>query len=217
MTYDGGRDVARSARELAARLPTQLRSFAELAFNYRWSWTLGGPGLFRTIDPERWTALQENPVRLLLESPPSVLRGAAKDQDLVARADSLLAEFRAEMSEPAAVGSADRPVVFLCAEYGIHRSLPIYSGGLGVLAGDLLKEASDQAIPLVAVGLLYRQGYGRQHVDHTGWQREYWVDTDPERLPAVLVTHAGLPITITVDLAGRPVQAQIWRVDVGGV
>ncbi len=80
------------------------------------------------------------------------------------------------------------PVAFLCAEYGVHVSLPVYSGGLGVLAGDLLKEASDRAVPMVAVGLMYRKGYFRQRIDAGGWQHEYWIDTDPERLPAALVT-----------------------------
>ena len=80
------------------------------------------------------------------------------------------------------------PVAFLCAEYGVHTSLPVYSGGLGALAGDLLKEASDRALPFVAVGLMYRKGYFRQRIDGGGWQHEYWVDTDPQRLPAALVT-----------------------------
>ena len=84
-----------------------------------------------------------------------------------------------------------RPVAFLCAEYGVHVSMPVYSGGLGALAGDLLKEASDCAVPLVAVGLMYRKGYFRQRIDAGGWQHEYWIDTDPQRLPAALVTGAG--------------------------
>ena len=100
----------------------------------------------------------------------------------------------------------------------MHRSLPVYSGGLGALAGDILKEASDRALPLVAVGLMYRQGYFRQRIDAGGWQHEYWVDTDPERLPAALVTGAdGSPVTITVPVRGLEVTAQVWRVDVGRV
>ena len=100
----------------------------------------------------------------------------------------------------------------------MHRSLPVYSGGLGALAGDILKESSDRALPLVAVGLMYRQGYFRQRIDAGGWQHEYWVDTDPERLPAALVTgDDGAPITVTVPVRGIDVTAQIWRVDVGRV
>ena len=92
---------------------------------------------------------------------------------------------------PAGPATPERPVSFFCAEYGIHASLPIYSGGLGALAGDILKEASDRALPLVAVGLLYRQGYFRQRIDASGWQHESWVPTDPERQPMALVTGAG--------------------------
>ena len=100
----------------------------------------------------------------------------------------------------------------------MHRSLPVYSGGLGALAGDILKEASDRALPLAAIGLMYRQGYFRQRIDAGGWQHEYWVDTDPERLPAALVTGAdGEPLTITVPVRDMQVTAQIWRVDVGRV
>ena len=94
----------------------------------------------------------------------------------------------------------------------------MYSGGLGVLAGDLVKEASDQALPLVAVGLLYRQGYFRQRLDASGWQQEYWIENDPERLPMALVrTPDGGPLTITVPIRGSEVRAQIWRVAVGRV
>ena len=107
---------------------------------------------------------------------------------------------------------------FLCAEYGVHVSLPVYSGGLGALAGDLLKEASDRALPMVAVGLMYRKGYFRQRIDAGGWQHEYWVDTDPQRLPAALVTGAdGQPLTIEVPIYDADVTARIWRVDVGRV
>ena len=119
---------------------------------------------------------------------------------------------------PTGPATAERPVSFFCAEYGIHASLPIYSGGLGALAGDILKEASDRALPLVAVGLLYRQGYFRQRIDASGWQHESWVPTDPERQPMALVTgDDGQPITVTVPVGAEQVVAQVWRVDVGRV
>ena len=109
-------------------------------------------------------------------------------------------------------------MAFLCAEYGIHVSMPIYSGGLGALAGDLLKEASDCAIPFMAVGLMYRRGYFRQRIDAGGWQHEYWIETDPQRLPAALVTGPDeKPLTIEVPIYDVDVTAQIWRVDIGRV
>ena len=113
---------------------------------------------------------------------------------------------------------SERPIAYFSAEYGFHGSFPIYSGGLGALAGDILKEASDRAWPLAAVGLLYRNGYFRQRIDAGGWQHEYWVDTDPDRLPAALVRgDDGAPLTVAVPVREVEVTAQIWRVNVGRV
>ncbi|HEV3054488.1 MAG TPA: alpha-glucan family phosphorylase [Solirubrobacteraceae bacterium] len=219
---DQGRDdVARAAEELAERLPRSLEPLARLAFNYRWSWLEGAPELFEAIDPARFDACAGNPVRLLQETSLRSLARAAADDRLVDRARALHAEVAADLDRSAdtTVISESRPVAFFCAEYGVHASLPVYSGGLGALAGDLLKEASDRALPMVAVGLMYGKGYFRQRVDASGWQHEYWVSTDPERLPAALVTDgSGDPATIDVPLAeGVVVTARIWRVDVGRV
>jgi starch phosphorylase len=217
---DGAEDVARSVAELAARIPDQLAPLARLAFNYRWSWTPGGPELFRGIDPDRFALCRENPVRLLLEAHPGRLQEAARDGGLVHRAGQLAAALDAELARPPddEVVAADSPVAFLCAEFGIHESLPIYSGGLGVLAGDILKEASDRRIPFVGVGLMYANGQFHQRLDPYGWQHDYWIPSDPERLPATLVTgDGGGPLTVTLPIRGRDVVAQVWRVAVGRV
>ena len=142
------------------------------------------------------------PVRLLQEASGEALARAAGDPALLARVASLEDAFAADLRRPPPGPVApERPIAFFCAEYGVHQSLPIYSGGLGALAGDLLKEASDRALPLVAVGLMYRQGYFRQRLDVSGWQQEYWIDIDPERLPAALVRAPdGRPLTITVPI-----------------
>ena len=105
----------------------------------------------------------------------------------------------------------------MCAEYGVHASLPIYSGGLGVLAGDTLKEACDQRLPMVAVGLLYRRGYHRQRLDTSGRQLEYWIVNDPKSMPMARVTVDGKPLKLSVDVFGRETWFQVWRVDVGRV
>jgi starch phosphorylase len=218
--HAGAGDLERAASGLASRLPDRLATFAQLAFNYRWSWTPGGDELFAAIDEHRWALCARNPVRLLQEASADALAAAAADDALVARADEVLATVRADLERPAADGelAPDRPAAFFCAEFAVHQSLPIYSGGLGALAGDLLKAASDRAVPLVAVGLMYRRGYFRQQIDLSGWQREYWVDTDPERLPAALVTvDGGEPLTVSVPIHGKDVTAQVWRVDVGRV
>ena len=216
---DGSSDLARAIGELADRLPAPLAPLARLAYNYRWSWLPGAPELFASIDPERFKLCLQNPVRLLQETSIEALRRAAADSALVERATMLEAAVDADLERPADPGFAvDGPVAFLCAEYGVHLSLPVYSGGLGALAGDLLKEASDRGLPMVAVGLMYRKGYFRQRIDAGGWQHEYWIDTDPQRLPAALVTdESGKPLTVTVPIYDANVVAQIWRVDVGRV
>jgi glycogen phosphorylase len=211
----GERDLNRAAAELASRVPERLGVLARLAYNYRWSWWPGGPALFEAVDPDRWARTGYNPVHLLQEASTGALLRAAADDDLVARAEAVERGIAAELD---ARPDIHRGAVFLCAEYGVHASLPIYSGGLGALAGDILKEASDQAVPLAAVGLLYRQGYFRQRIDATGLQHEYWVDTDPDRLPAALVTgEDGELLTVTVTVDDAPLVAQIWRVDVGRI
>jgi starch phosphorylase len=218
--FDGQRDVARAANSLASRLPESLAGLARLAYNYRWSWQADGDGLFRTIDPRRWHRVGANPVRLLQEASGEALARAAEDRGFVERVEAAVSALVAELAREPPTEASERPGLraFFCAEFAVHASLPIYSGGLGALAGDFLKQASDDAMSLVGVGLLYRQGYFRQRVDAGGLQHEYWVDSDPERLPAALVTGAdGAPVTVVVPIAGEPVSAQIWRVDVGRV
>jgi len=215
----GDEELERRAADLAGRLPEALAPLARIAYNYRWRWYPGGKEAFRSIDEERWELCGENPVRLLQEVSGEALARAAGDRALIARVALLEEAFAADLGRPS-VGpvAPERPIAFFCAEFGVHRSLPIYSGGLGGLAGDLLKEASDRALPLVAVGLMYRQGYFRQRLDVSGWQQEYWIDSDPKRLPAALVrAEDGRPLMITVPIRGREVRAQIWRVAVGRV
>ena len=218
--YAGSADVARGASYLAAKLPPELRAFARIAFNYLWSWSPGGPDLFRALDPDRWETCGENPVRLLLEASHEAIESAVTNAGLLDRAADLESRTEADLSRPFAVESLHpgRPAAFLCSEYGVHRSLYTYAGGLGVLAGDFLKEASDRGIPLVAVGLLYREGYFHQRLDPSGWQYESWLDDDPQRLPMARVTGPdGRPIVFPVSIRGRDVAVQVWRVNVGRV
>ena len=219
---DPGRDdIERAASALASRLPWPLAVLARLAYNYRWAWLADGPDVFRAVDPRRWRMCGGNPVRLLQETSAEALLRAASDPGLVARAEAVERAVREDLGRPPreAVISAERPVAYFSAEFAIHVSLPIYSGGLGALAGDVLKEASDLALPFVGVGLMYRRGYFRQRIDATGWQQEYWVPTDPERTPAVLITTGPdrEPLRITVPVGDEDVVAQVWRVDIGRV
>ena len=192
--HPGEDDVRAAVAALAKRLPEPLAPLAGVAYNYRWSWADDGAEVFASIDPERWRHVRANPVRLLTEAAPAGLEAAASHPELVERVTALADLVDEDQARPPAPRTApERPVAFLCAEFAVHASLPIYSGGLGVLAGDILKEASDQALPMVGVGLLYRTGYFHQRLDTTGYQHEYWVDTDPDRLPCVPLTdgHGG--------------------------
>jgi starch phosphorylase len=212
---NGSDDVARAARALGARLPAALEPLARLAYDYAWSWTPGGEELFASVDPYRWELCAHNPVRLLTETTEHALAAAATDDTLVGRAREAAARLGAHRARP----SAEAPeTAFFCTEFAVHSSLPVYSGGLGVLAGDILKEASDRALPYAGIGLLYRQGYFRQRIDPSGWPLEYWSTLDPDRMPGTLVTTDGVsPLTVSVRMFGRDIVAQVWRVDVGRV
>jgi starch phosphorylase len=218
--FPGDHDIERAVLELEGCLPEPLRSLARVAYDYRWSWSVDGAALFETLDPERWRRTGLNPRRLLTETPRAMLARAADDAGFVGWVDRIAAELAHERARPWLAGSVcpAHPVAFCCSEFGVHGSLPIYSGGLGVLAGDILKEASDLALPMVGVGLMYRTGYFHQRIDATGYQHEYWLDADPERLPCVKVTRDdGRAVTVTVPIDNENVTLQIWRVDVGRV
>jgi starch phosphorylase len=217
---NGSKDIAEAADQLAVRLPSLLAPLAKLAYNYWWSWNPGGAELFQAIDRQRFDLCRENPLRLLLEAPSTALARVARDRTFVDRLESVMDAFERETApaEPRGPVSTEHPISFLCLEYGIHPSLPIYSGGLGILAGDILKESSDRGLPLVGMGLLYSQGSYHQRLDPAGWQHDYWVDTAPEFLPLALVTgEDGQPLTVSFPLRGREVVLQIWRADVGRV
>ena len=215
---DGTNDLVRAVDRLARRLPEALFPLARIAYNYRWSWTPGGRGLFRHFGAHRFKLSGENPVRFLRDLSELSLLEAATDNEYLAHVNEVAQVQDTDLDRRARTDLGDGLVAFLCAEFGVHMSLPVYSGGLGVLAGDLLKEASDQALPLVGVGLLYRRGYFHQRVDRTGRQYEYWIEVDPEMLPAVRVSNVdGSPLTIHVPVWDGQVAAHVWRIDVGRV
>ena len=223
MSYDyfppGAVDLEWRAANLAVRLSDGLRPLARVAYNYRWSWMRDGEGVFRDINPHRWELSGANPVRFLNDLWPGTMDVAEQNGDLVSRIQTLAAQLDAELARPhCRRPGVDGPVVFMCAEFGFHQSMPIYSGGLGALAGDILKEASDQALEMIGIGLLYRRGYFRQRLDIRGRQQEYWLESDPKVLPIARVTSPdGTPLKLEVPLFGKPLAFQVWRVDVGRV
>ncbi|HMK10414.1 MAG TPA: alpha-glucan family phosphorylase, partial [Acidimicrobiales bacterium] len=219
--FAGDHDVEAAAAELAARLPEPLVPLARVAYNYAWSWAADGPNCFAALDPDRWMRVRANPVRMLRDTSRTRLSRAAGDADLVRRIAALSDLVSRDLARPAGPWpwTDDDPVAFMCAEFGVHPSLPVYSGGLGVLAGDLVKEASDLALPLVGVGLLYLSGYFHQRIDTSGMQHEYWIESDPTDLPCVPITDptTGERVTVEVAVNQEDVVAQLWRVDVGRV
>lgn len=216
----GERDIRRSEQALASHIPALLAPLATIAYNYHWTWHPDGARVFEDIDAHRWRLSGMNPVRFLMRAEQRSLERAAADETLVARAEALRDALEDEMERPPSGDGVppEHPVAFFCAEFGLHRSLPIYSGGLGALAGDILKAASDRALPMVGVGLMYRRGYFHQRIDVSGYQHEYWYGTDPERRPAAKVTDdRGEPLSVTVPVWGEPVRLHVWRVNVGRV
>lgn len=219
MTYQSLTPAAR----LRSQLPLPLKPLADLAQNYWWSWTTERLSIFREIDPEQWQRTQHNPIALLQATTSERLAELAIDPAYIRRVQALAAQFDRYMTATDTWASQQvphltkaAPVAYFCAEFGIHESLPIYSGGLGILAGDHLKSASDLGIPLVGVGLLYRQGYFRQRLNRHGWQEDYYVDNPFEQMPLELLRDAqGQPQVVEVEIRQRLVRAQIWLARIG--
>ncbi|HPP82533.1 MAG TPA: alpha-glucan family phosphorylase [Rubrivivax sp.] len=213
----GLRDIENAVSDLASTLPAPLQPLARVAYDYRWCWSGDGAAVFRAVDAAHWARTGGNPLRLLTEAPRKAIERAAADAALCERIAALAAQLQAERTR-APAGDAQAPVAFVCAEFGIHASLPIYSGGLGVLAGDILKQASDLALPMVGVGLLYRNGYFHQRIDASGMQHEYWIDAAADRLPCARLSGPdGQPLTLRVPVNDEELIVQAWRVDVGRI
>lgn len=204
------------------RLPGQLEGLRRLAYNLYWTWHPELRNLFMRIDKPAWQR-HRNPVPLLqTQRDWSESLGDAdfmvEYRTLLERFDAYLADGHDEWLERHSQEDLSGPVAYFCAEFGLHESLGIYSGGLGVLAGDHCKAASDLALPFVAVGLFYRRGYFRQTIDGDGHQEHAYPDLDPDRLPLMRVAdRSGEPLTVPVELPGRTVEVGVWLAQVGRV
>ncbi|NGO70654.1 alpha-glucan family phosphorylase [Streptomyces boncukensis] len=213
-------------------LPAPLRPLSELAGNLRWSWHPETRELFRAVDPERWRACGGDPVRLLSTVPRERLDRLADDRGFLRRLTVAAGDLRDYLSEPRWYQRADTgpdcgpdagllpaAVAYFSPEFGITGALPQYSGGLGILAGDHLKTASDLGVPLIGVGLLYRHGYFRQTLGPDGWQQEHYPVFDPNEQPLHRLREPdGAPVRIELRLpAGRLLRAYVWRACVGRV
>ncbi len=205
-------------------LPPALERLRELAYNVRWAWHEDTLDLFRRLGDSLWDTAGNNPVKLLGIISQLRLQEAAEDEGFMAHLAEVCENFDAYMRAESTWfrrehGTGHAPLAaYFSAEFGITECLPIFAGGLGVLAGDHLKSASDLGVPLVGIGLLYQQGYFRQHISEEGWQQESYEVNDPAVLPLKLaLDKAGNPVTVSVLLSGRQVFAQVWHLQVGRV
>jgi glycogen phosphorylase len=201
--------------------PLQERLWA-LARNLWWSWDYNSASLFLDLDPPRWSQLNHNPISLLGGLPLARLENRAAELMLHSRVNyayrRLLEYLEADRTWGARYAGVLRPhpVAYFSAEFGLHESLPVYSGGLGVLAGDHIKSASDLDIPLIGIGMFYGQGYFRQRLDLGGWQREEYLETDLNQLPMeVAIGKDGRPVVVEIETRSGRLQAKVWRVKVG--
>jgi glycogen phosphorylase len=204
-------------------IPDRLKPLQTLAYNLWWCWNVDAISLFRRINPDLFEALDHSPIRLLTTLEQKRFEELAQDDGFLAHMDRVAESLEHYMKSPTWYGDtfkveADAKVAYFSAEFGIHESVPVYSGGLGVLAGDHLKSASDLGIPLVGVSLMYREGYFRQYLNIDGWQQERYPENDFFTLPLIPELDANKqPVIVSVSLPGREVALRIWKIQVGRV
>src|SRR5689334_8227664 len=191
----------------------------QVARNFAFSWHPEARALFDRLDAELFQRVDRNPVEFAAQLPEPVLERAVADEGLRSDLERVHAAIVGERSAPVRLQvDDDLRVAYFSLEFGLDDALRVYSGGLGILAGDHLKSASELGLPLVGVGLLYRHGYFRQGLAQDGWQLERYPDSDPSRLPLTLETDgAGAPLLVHVQLAETTIAARIWRADVGRI
>src|SRR6185503_2523737 len=206
----GSDDLFRSDFLIDRDLPEKLTALGPISMNYAWSWLPGGVELFRELAPRLWDDCEQNPRLLLKRLDDLTLTQWAADAEFVGR----LNDFSKRLSNYLRPHGFDRSggsstlngssIAYFCAEYGVHNSLPNYSGGLGILAGDHLKSASDLNVPLTAIGLLYRYGYFRQRISHDGWQEEAYSDVFRSELALTPVFDGnGERVSVVIHIRGR--------------
>jgi starch phosphorylase len=204
-------------------LPPELAGLKELAFNVRWSWRGEVREVFRRLDARLWETTSHNPVAMLGQIDQQRLDAVVRDPGFTEQLRRLVEQLHEDLARPGwwaeKFGPADRPkIAYFCAEFGLTECIPIYSGGLGVLAGDHLKSASDTGLPLVGVGLLYQQGYFRQRLNADGWQLELFPANDFYNMPIRMASGKdGQPVTVELGFPNRRVRARVWCVQVGRV
>lgn len=209
------------ALEKIPPLPAEIAGLPDVAMNLAWSWNRDAHELFERIDPVLWSETRDDPLRLLQRVSPERLQACADDPDFVALYGAVRSSLSGLASDEGTWfrqqhGGVDGgPVAYFCAEFAVHDSIPIYSGGLGILAGDHLKSASDLGVPIIGIGLLYARGYFDQSFDAEGWQVNEDEVFDPTRMPLVRLHELDGPGLASVDVEGRTVELGAWEMEVG--
>src|SRR5207244_3897760 len=202
------------------KLPAQLESLREIVFNLWWTWEPSARRLFRHLDPDLWHLTNHNPVRMLQLSRQARLLEVAKDESFLRDLGQVHSAFRKYLAREDTYGKKGagseikKPIAYFSAEFGFHESIPNYSGGLGILAGDHCKSASDLDLNFVAVGLLYRHGYFKQQIDKDGWQEAVSLNQNFHHLPIREVVVDNRVLVVAVPVLDREVFAKIWRLHV---
>lgn len=206
-------------------LPRRIRKLGDLAYNLWWTWNQDAQRLFALIDKDLWERTYHNPIKFLRKVQRARLNKVTYDKYFLEYYDHIIGLFEKYMEDSKtwcnttyAEECKHKPIAYLSTEFGLHETLPIYAGGLGVLSGDHLKEASDLGLPLVAIGFLYTRGYFSQHITEDGWQeaRNYHLNFD--ELPVIpIFGEDDMPLTISVELPGREVLARLWEIRVGRI
>lgn len=210
--------------DLGPAMPERIARLDQLANNFWWSWHESARDLFRALDYSLWRLSGHNPVKQLLEISPEKLQSAATDPDFIQAYDAVTAEFDADLATAGTWFASKHsdlltgPIAYFSAEFAIHHSLPIYAGGLGVLAGDLCKEASDLGLPLVAVGFMYPQGYFLQRISADGWQEEVYHQIDFDEAP---ISPCPWPVScgnnLLIEVGSKSIHVCVWLVRLGQV
>jgi len=208
---------------IKAALPDELLPLNELAYNLHWSWDFEAIQLFRRLDRDLWLETNHNPVKMLGKIKQDKLSQALNDEGFMAQLNRVFEDLQDYLKRPGWFESNyekfNTPkIAYFSMEYGLTECMPIYSGGLGILAGDHLKSASELGLPLVGVGLLYQRGYFQQYLNADGWQQETYPDNDFYNMPIKLELGSdGLPVMVEIEFPDRIVYCRIWRAQVGRV
>ena len=201
------------------KLPKEIEFLSDIALNLWWTWNPRGKNLFKLINPYLWKESSHNPIKMLNALSKKELLGLSQDETFMKEYKYVHALFKDYMQDSRVYAEEEPlPIAYFCAEYGLHHSVPIYSGGLGFLAGDILKESSDMGLPMVGIGFMYAQGYVRQVIGSDGWQNgsNETIDKDSAPIERVL-DHKGNHFTIQVPFIDPPVYTSVWKINVGRV